>query len=186
MSIVQKITATSTIPSTEVLVLDTNILLWTFYSKLKPLKNYQTKEYPAFIATAIMRNNPIIVTTFCLNEMLHVIEKTEYDIYNKTHGRGTSFKAYRKMPLERAKVKTEINLILKQLQAIPNLQIVRSKANRKTINRFAYYYDTHLADFFGFCLMSFCNEHRYSVVSDDQDFNNPFCKVTVYSANPSL
>lgn len=33
---VQKITATLTIAPTEVLVLDTNILLWTFYSKLTP------------------------------------------------------------------------------------------------------------------------------------------------------
>lgn len=43
---VQKITATLTIAPTEVLVLDTNILLWTFYSKLTPKKVYQTKDYP--------------------------------------------------------------------------------------------------------------------------------------------
>lgn len=95
-----------------------------------------------------------------------------------------SLKNYRKIPAERAKVKTEIDLILKQLQAIPTLQIIKSKATRKTINRFAYYYDTHLADFFDFCLISFCNNHHYAVVSDDQDFNTPFCKGTLYSANP--
>ena len=81
---VQKNTATLTIAPTEVLVLDTNILLWTFYSKLTPKKVYQTKDYPAFVSTAIAQKNPIIVTTFCLNEMLHIIEKTEYDIYKSS------------------------------------------------------------------------------------------------------
>ena len=181
---VQKITATLTIAPTEVLVLDTNILLWTFYSKLTPKKVYQTKDYPAFVSTAIAQKNPIIVTTFCLNEMLHIIEKTEYDIYKSSKKTSISLKNYRKIPAERAKVKTEIDLIHNQLQAIPTLQIIKSKATRKTINRFAYYYDTHLADFFDFCLISFCNNHHYAVVSDDQDFNTPFCKGTLYSANP--
>ena len=184
MCTVQKITASSTIAPTEVLVLDTNILLWTFYPKLTPRKVYQTKDYPAFVATAIAQKNPIIVTTFCLNEMLHVIEKTEYDIYKSNINPAISLKGYRKLSTERAKVKAEIDLILKQLRAIPTLQIIKSKATRKTIDRFAYYYDTHLADFFDFCLISFCNNHHYAVVSDDQDFNTPFCKGTLYSANP--
>lgn len=186
MCILRKITATSLIPPTEVLVLDTNVLLWTFYPKLTPNKVYQTREYPSFIANSIARKNHIIVTTFCLNEMLHIVEKTEYDIYRKKTGTSIPLKDYRRIPTERSNVKAEIELILKQLRAIPTLQIVKSKATQKTISQFAYHYSVHLADFFDFCLISFCNNHKYSIVSDDRDFNSPFCKGILYSANPNV
>lgn len=187
MCTLHKIHGATVISPKDVLVLDTNVLLWTFYSKLTPRKVYQTSVYPSFISAAIMRKNPIIITTFCLNEMLHIVEKNEHDLYN-TYQNGTkiSLKDYRKIPAERAKVKAENELILRQLQAIPTLQIVRSKATRKTINQFVYHYNAHLADFFDFCLISFCNNHRYAIVSDDRDFNSTFFKGVLYSANPNI
>lgn len=186
MCILRKITAASQVSPTEVLVLDTNILLWTFYPNLTPNKVYQTREYPSFVANAIAQKNRIIVTTFCLSEMLHVVEKTEHDLYMKKTGAAISLKNYRKVLSERSKVKSEIELILKQLGAIPTLKIVKSKATRKTISRFTYAYNIHLADFFDFCLINFCNNHRYSIVSDDRDFNSPFYKGVLYSANPNV
>lgn len=65
---VQKITATLTIAPTEVLVLDTNILLWTFYSKLTPKKVYQTKDYPAFVSTAIAQKILSLLQHFVLTK----------------------------------------------------------------------------------------------------------------------
>ena len=183
-----KISSTSTVSAGETLVLDTNVLLWTYYSKIPPYSAYQTQVYPTFVSNAIQQGNPIVITAFCLNEMLHVIEKTELDLYNRSYGisGGIGLKKFRKIPTERSKVRSEIDLILRQIKAIPNLRIVKSKATRKTIDSFMYDYHSHLADFFDFCLISFCNSQGFSVVSDDIDFANPYCKVRLYSANPKV
>lgn len=186
MCTLRKIGAAPAVSPSEVLALDTNVLLWTFYPKLTPGKAYQTRDYPPFVTSAITRGNPIVVTSFCLNEMLNIVEKTEYDLFKFNTGSRISRKDFRGLPAERSKVQSQNQLILRQLQAIPNLQIVRSKANRKTIHRFNYYFNTHLADFFDFCLIEFCNRHNYSIVSDDRDFNSPFFKGVLYSANPHV
>jgi len=100
---------TKPIDDSIVFTLDTNVLLWTFYSRISTTQQYQKHTYPDFVTNAISNGNRIVVTAFNLNEMFHIIEKNEYDIYERSnpHTYYFSVKNYRKIAIERAKVKKE-------------------------------------------------------------------------------
>lgn len=169
-----------------VFALDTNVLLWTFYSRSSATKAYQKTTYPDFITNVISNGNSIVVTAFNLNEMFHVIEKNEYDIYEKSIKNHISIKKYRKIIVERAKVKKEINLIYKQLIAIPNMKIIASIADISNLNMFTKNYDIHNCDFFDFTLIDYCNRNKISIITDDSDFCNSYNNSDVYTANPMV
>ena len=169
------------------LALDTNVLLWVFYSRSSSTQSYQKNEYPTFISKVIVNDNPLIISAFNLNEMFHVIEKNECDIYNNNHnGASLRLKQFRKLTHERIKVKREIDLIYKQIQAIPNVKIVGSKTDMNELNSFVSKYEVHDSDFFDFWLINYCNENNFCIVTDDKDFVNSFNKNVVYTANPSV
>lgn len=169
-----------------VFALDTNVLLWTFYSRSSTTREYQKTTYPDFITNAISNGNSIVVTAFNLNEMFHVIEKNEYDIYGKSIKSYISIKSYRKIIIERAKVKKEINLIYKQLTSIPNMEIIASTADISNLNMFTKNYNIHNCDFFDFSLIDYCNRNKISIITDDSDFCNPYNNSDVYTANPRV
>lgn len=169
-----------------IFALDTNVILWTFYSRVSSAEAYQKTIYPDFISNAIENGNTLIVSAFNLNEVFHVIEKNEMDIYNKSNGTRVRIKDFRKMQPERENVKKEIELIHNQIKAIPNISIVGAHAELEHLNRFANKYDVHNCDFFDFWLINHCNENSYSILTDDRDFNNDFVNVDIYSANPII
>lgn len=169
-----------------VFALDTNVLLWTFYSRISTTREYQKTSYPDFVTSAIANGNSLVVTAFNLNEMFHIIEKNEFDIYEKATIKKITIKNYRKIDIERLKVKKEIELIYKQLISIPNINIIGSTVDISDLNNFTYNYNIHNCDFFDFCLIDYCNKNKISIITDDSDFCNPYNNSDVYTANPRV
>lgn len=66
------------INKSEMFALDTNVMVWTFYSKASYTTSYQTLVYPNFISYLINSGNDLYVTAVNLNEMFHFIEKNEF------------------------------------------------------------------------------------------------------------
>lgn len=119
--------------------------------------------------------------------MFHVIEKNEFDIYKRTNNiKDMSIKRYRRLPDERRKLKAEIQLIFKQITAIPNINIIGSIADINDLNIFVDKYDIHNCDFFDFWLIKYCNENNLCIVTDDGDFDNSFTTSNIYTANPQV
>lgn len=169
-----------------VLAIDTNALLWTFYSRTTYTKSYQKSVYANFISKLIANGNTIIIGTYNLNEMFHVIEKNEFDIYKQANNIRIRLKDFRAISSERIKIKQEIELIYKQIIQIPNVKIIGSNADIVELKAFIDKYDAHNCDFFDFWLIKYCNENNCSILTDDCDFNNPFNSTDLYTANPNV
>lgn len=174
------------VSSDTVVALDTNILLWTFYSRVYVTKTYQKNVYPKFVAKLIENNNKILVMGHNLNEMAHVIEKNEYNIYKENYNSSISLKEFRKNIKLRDFIKNEISLIIKQLKQIPNLILESSTSSIQDLDNFVDSYLIHNCDFFDFSLIQFCNKNNYAILTDDKDFNNDYMKTVFYTANNSV
>lgn len=176
------------INKSEMFALDTNVMVWTFYSKASFTSSYQTLAYPNFISYLINSGNDLYVTAVNLNEMFHFIEKNEFDLYNASLpvGKYVGKKTFRAIKSERLKVKAEITLIYQQLEAIKNIKIVGSTLELDKLNQFLLKYGIHNCDFFDYYLIEFCNNNNLSIITDDIDFDNCCSTTNLYSANPKL
>ncbi len=178
------------IDKTECFALDTNVLIWTFYSRATSKASYQRKVYPNFIQHLITCGNKIFITAVNLNEMFHFIENNELDIYNNDQGfddiNKINKKKFRSIAIERCKVKSEISLIFKQLEAINNICIVGTTLEVDKLTNFLNDYEVHKCDFFDYYLINYCNQNNISIITDDIDFDNKFNLVNLYSANKKL
>ncbi len=164
-----------------IFALDTNVLLWTFYSRATITKSYQRLVYPNFIAKLISNGNKIYVLGNNLNEMMHVIERNEYEIYVQGNSSKIGLKQYRRNSKCRAFIQNEITLIINQLKSIPNIDLVDSKFLTTDIDRFTTDYLLHQCDFFDFLLIDFCNQHNCAVITDDKDFDTNYLKTELYT-----
>ena len=68
--------------------IDTNVLYWYSYSKYD-LFNTSTKKqaqpYLDFLEMLIYNKHPIFTSIYNLSELLHIIEKHEFSIYQETN-----------------------------------------------------------------------------------------------------
>lgn len=172
----------------EMFALDTNVMIWTFYSKASLTPSYQTTIYPNFISYLINSGNDLYVTAINLNEMFHFIEINEFDIYKASLNPGNRIgkKAFRAIKSERLKLKNEITLIYQQLEAIKNIKIIGSTLELDKLNEFLSKYDIHNCDYFDYFLIDYCNKNNLSIITDDIDFDNCCSTTNLYSANPKL
>lgn len=169
----------------KVFAIDTNVLLWTFYSPGSKFPSYRKASYPDFISNLIQNGNRLIIHTMNLNEMCHVIEENEWKLYNKNVCE-IHKKKFRSITEERIKVKEKLQLILKQIKSIPNVEIVESTIDCKMLDEFVDYYNLHKSDFFDFSLVSSCDNGIWAIITDDGDFKTPFCKPDIYTANRDM
>ena len=172
---------TTKVTKDTVFALDTNVLLWTFYSRTTVLSNQKKVEYSNFIAKLISNGNKIYILGHNLNEMMHVIERNEYEIYIQRISSKIGLKQFRKNSKYRAFIQNEITLIINQLKSIPNIDLVDSKFLTTDIDRFTTDYLLHQCDFFDFLLIDFCNQHNCAVITDDKDFDTNYLKTELYT-----
>jgi predicted nucleic acid-binding protein len=97
---------------------DTNVWYWLTYSKASAsARPHQINDYPNFITTAKSQKSKLLYSGLTLPELSHVIERTEYDIFNSVTP--IKPKEYRhNYPAERQNVVSEITLAWSQIQTI--------------------------------------------------------------------
>ena len=99
------------------LLVDTNVLLWTFYGKYGFSATPYQNTYLNFLANTLSNGTPVYTTSLNLSELFHIIEVTEFKFYclsNSIHitpqNRTFELKKFRANPTENAKLKK--NLIM--------------------------------------------------------------------------
>jgi len=106
----------------DVFFVDTNAWLWTTYPRAglassSPL-SYQLRNYPLYLANAFGAKAKLLRCGLSLAELAHLIEKTEREIYVRTHG-DIKPKEYRhNLPVERSRVVEEIQASWAQVKII--------------------------------------------------------------------
>lgn len=164
------------IPKTEVFAVDTNVLIWTHYSKASsPYINrhpYQVFEYPNFISKLLSNGNKIVTTTLNLTELCNVVEHNEYRIYKAINNVNTlSFKNFRKRQNQRTNYKSEIDTMILEIKEVYDGQIEIINIDNQIIESYKQNLCKNTCDIFDFVIIDHLKQlgiHNY--ITDDKDF----------------
>lgn len=97
-------------------LVDTNVWYWMTYTKASnSAQPHQTRHYPAYIGKVLSVKSRLHHCGLSLNELSHIIEGTERNIFNRSNP-GIGTKEFRhNFPAERSNVVEEIKTAWKQV-----------------------------------------------------------------------
>src|SRR5258708_6487136 len=110
-------------PTDEFLV-DTNVWYWLVYTRAamgsNPPKTRQLTDYPQYVSQALANGSQMKCCGLTLAEIVHVIEKTEREIYGAASGFDSRrTKEFRhNFPVERANVVSEVQSAWSQISSL--------------------------------------------------------------------
>ena len=175
---IRTIGSDNVIPNNETFAIDTNVLVWTHYSKASNpnLRNhpYQVIEYPDFVAKLISNGNKIVTTVLNLTELCGVVERDEYEIYKAINNSKSTFKlkSFRKNPTARLEYKNEIDNMIMEIREIYDDQIKVVEINDDLIDCFRENISNNRCDVFDYAVIEYLKSIGiYNYVSDDKDFS---------------
>ena len=160
----------------KIFAIDTNVLIWTHYSKASdPSLNrhpYQVIEYPNFISKLLQNGNKILTTNLNISELCGVVEKNEYRLYKAINGQGNlKFKDFRKIAVERANYKTELDTMIMEIEAAYNNQIEIVEIDQTIISKFQSDICSSQCDIFDYAVIKYLKGIGViDYISDDKDF----------------
>lgn len=160
----------------DVFAIDTNVLLWTHYSKAShPNLNkhpYQVIYYPDFIAKLLENENKLVTTVLNISELISIVEKNEFIFYKISNScRNMKIKEYRKILSERAAYQQEINQMLMEIKSSYNDQIEVIDITQEKLEFFCSSIDKNKCDVFDFMVIEYLKSIGITnYISDDKDF----------------
>jgi|ERR1017187_1629535 hypothetical protein len=171
---------------------DTNAWFWTAYSKLRllpPSSNKKEKpEYPAYLKQVLNMGGQLHWCGLSLSELAHLIEGTEFEIYQHSHPTSllTKTKEYRhNLANERANVVSEIKLAWSQIETMANSIAVAEINAASTTAALQNFEQLPVDGYDLFSINAFKAAGITQVISDDGDF----CCVpgiTLFTANQTV
>lgn len=168
----------NSIDKKDVFAIDTNVLVWTHYSKASnPSLNrhpYQVIEYPNFVAKLLDNGNKLVTTLLNISEMCGVIEKNQYRIYKATNGcKQLNLKDYRKNASERKIYKNEINNMIMEIKGAYDNQIEIIDLTEEELNAFLNNICNNRCDIFDYVVIEYLKSIGITnYISDDKDFSS--------------
>lgn len=165
----------SAIDSGKIFALDTNVLLWTHYSKASDPKlkihPYQVIEYPNFISKLLQNGNRLVTTALNITELFGVVERNEYKMYRAINGSTLSLKDFRKLAAERIDYKSEIDNMILEIKSSYDNQIKIIEVDENLINSFQSNICKSMCDVFDYAVIEYLKkEGIVDYISDDKDF----------------
>ncbi len=160
----------------EVFAIDTNVLLWTHYSKASnPSLNkhpYQVIDYPNFIAKLLANGNKLVTTVLNISELISIVEKNEFKIYKVSNScHGMKIKDYRKILSERLTYQKEINNMLMEIKSSYNDRIEVIDITKEKLENFCNEIDKNICDVFDSMIIEYLKSISIiNYISDDKDF----------------
>ena len=176
----------SSINNNKAFFLDTNVLYWYVYprcgiqsdSRLK----IQATPYYDFVDKLVADGNPLFTSIYNITEMLHVIEKREYDLFKLGHPEAEwSIKDIRRMPKEREALKRNLCTAMSNVNNICN--VMDFNFTYSILNQFVLDLEKHQCDTVDYAKLKNCiKEQQLNVISDDSDFTTMH-KINLFTAN---
>ncbi|RKJ46517.1 PIN domain-containing protein [bacterium 1XD8-76] len=169
--------------------LDTNVLYWYSYPRFtnvsKPHDKQRATPYFDFVDKLVSDGNPLYTSVYNITEMLHVIEKNEFALYELNHPEANwSIKDFRKIPHERNQMKRNLSTALSNVRNI--CTILDFNFTYNTLEQFVNNLQNHRCDTFDYAILQNCiKENKLNVISDDSDFST-MDQIHLYTANAAL
>lgn len=167
----------TSISEKDIFVIDTNVLIWTHYSRAShpSLKNhpYQVYDYPNFIYKLLENGNKLITTELNITELLGVVERNEFQIYKAANNKNLKKKEFRKIATERAKYKSEIDTMIMEIKTLYDNQIEIIELGEELIAEFQNKICKNICDVFDYAILEhFKKRNITNFISDDKDFSS--------------
>ena len=168
--------------------LDTNVLYWYVYPRYNTVKTHtqhQAMPYYDFVDKLVSDGNPLYTSIYNITELLHVVEKNEYDIYQTTHpDLPLTIKDYRKIDAERGNLKRILTTTMSNIKNI--CTILDFNFTQTILDEFLNSLDSHRCDTFDYAILRNCiAEKQLNVISDDSDFATMEL-INLYTANATV
>lgn len=166
--------------------LDTNVLYWYVYPRCgiesESRIQLQATPYYDFIDSLVAAGNPLYTSVYNITELLHVIEKREYDLYQATHPEAKwSIKDLRRLPDQRAQLKMNLSTAISNVKNI--CHILDFSFTYSIFEQFISELQDHHCDPFDYAILKYCiAEKHLNIISDDSDFTS-MEQICLFTAN---
>ena len=173
---------TNIIPEHTKFAIDTNVLYWMHYSRCNTT-GYQIMYYPQFISDLMERQISFVTTACNVSELLHLVEKKEYDIF-KASNSVRNIKEFRKNKSERINVQKELEIIMMQIESMYSVQDF--ELDFSLLSKFVHNFDSHRCDNNDYSILTYLKDAGINnVITDDCDFIT-YAGINVYTANENI
>lgn len=106
----------------DVFLVDSNVWYWMSYTRAslvtEPWASYRIQNYPSFLNKAIAKGVQLYQCGLSFSELAHIIEKSEREIYEKSHGKIGPKEFRHNHPTERSDVVAEVNAAWGQVKSM--------------------------------------------------------------------
>jgi hypothetical protein len=172
----------------DIFLVDTNVWFWQTYTNASTTANpYQLRDYPNYLAQALMQGSTLSYSVLTLAELASIIERTELSIYNQSNGLNLKLKEYRhNYPSERANMVAEVQSAWSQVEMIAasaDLKINDAIA-KSALNRF----QTQAVDGYDLLILeaiSRAGAGQVRVITDDMDYAT-VPNIQVFTSNRNV
>lgn len=165
-----------------VIALDTNVLYWMHYTRCSIGENisYQTSIYPNVIEELIENDVKLVTTIYNLTELLYIIERHEFKIYNINH-ENINPKDFRELISERKNIKNELYTVTEQVKLA--YEILEYPIKILGLDEFVNNFDEHSCDNFDYLILKHLKENNITnILADDRDYVT-IDGINLYTAN---
>ena len=154
-----------------VFVLDTNVLYFVHSGYVMPT-NAKSLSYSNVIQTILSNGYSVAVSALTVQELLHLVEKKEHELYCLAHSLSTQAytkKSYRRDAAQRCLLKSKLSTILSELSSY---KLEDGEIAVDLLNRFSSELELHTMDPIDYVLVKGYDAAKTVFVSDDRDFQS--------------
>lgn len=172
----------------DIFLVDSNIWYWLTYTRASlsdpPPKYYQINEYPKYINKVLLSKGKLVRCSLCLSELIHRIESTEYQIFERTNI-NTKIKEFRyNYQIERQNVIQEIKASWAQVKSMS--KPISFKIDQKVENKAMTRLDSQFIDGYDFFILEAIGQTKIrKIITDDGDYTS-VPGIQVFTANRNV
>ena len=158
-------------PQDTIFVLDTNILYYV-HSGYVMSTDTKSKSYSNVIQTILSNGYSIEISALNIQELLHIIEKKEYELYCTVNSKNKAIytkKIYRQDSSQRNLLKAKLKTILSELSLY---ELKDGEINVSELDKFVKDFNVHTMDPIDYVLINRYDSQKTVFVSDDKDFQS--------------
>lgn len=155
-------------------IVDTNVWYWMTYTRASqgasPPHATQLTDYPNYINQALGNNSRLRFCGLALAELVHLIEKTEREIYSAASGNIPAKEFRHNLPSQRTNVVSEVQSAWTQVTALATS--IETQVNDSMLNAAVQRFHLEPLDGYDLFLLEAANAAGISkVITDDGDFS---------------
>ena len=165
---------TDTPQSSDEFLVDTNVWYWMTYTRASlgasPPHTTQLTDYPNYINKALGTNSKLHFCGLALAELVHLIEKTEREIYIAAVGHIQTKEFRHNLPSQRASVVSEVQSAWNQVAALASS--IETHVNDSMVSAAVQRFQSEPLDGYDLFLLEAAKSSGISkVITDDGDFS---------------